>query len=366
MTRQIQAVLVTAVAALAVAAPGAHADVVIAEGALHDELGAPVAATVRAYAWRLDSSSSMPLLGSADTDATGHYRITVPTEISRYATQRRADVLLLADTPSGLALDAFTRIVPGAGASIATVEPPAALDLTAQTPVAGPGARAASGCRTMGKVTKRRLSSWPASTVVGEINNAYRDTTASFAYAQERHAESSISTAITPPLTGRVANVRWRLGTRVRVNNRGGRVVVTRRGPFAGRVLTRFQYARYRVSTCGLRGENHWYVVRPEMWRGGYSTRRQRGTLNVCPAGGTSDDYKGKGSFTTTNADAETFERGVDISSRIGFDLSLSTKSGFSENVELHMSFGPRRVHRLCGSDGLPAIRAPRVFSGAA
>ncbi len=346
-----------------VAAPAsAAADATIAEGTLHDALGAPLSAKVTAYAFPLNGSSAMPKLAEVQTDATGHYRITAPASAKRYASERRLDVVLTARTAAGDAFEIASRVLP-AEAQAAVAEPPQTIDLLAEPPQRGAGARAASRC-TLGKIVKKRLTTWKAATVVGEINNAYDDTTADFVYARERHAESTISTAITAPIVGDVANLRWRTGSSVKVNNRGARVGPTgRRGPLATRVLTNFQYARYRVSDCGLDGEHHWFVVRPEFWRGGYSLKRQRGTLNVCRGG---DDYDGRGLFETESENATTFERGIDISSKIGIDFGLSTKSGFSDNVRLTMHFNGKRRHRLCGNDGKPAVDAQRVFSGEA
>ncbi len=195
--------------------------------------------------------------------------------------------------------------------------------------------------------------------VIGELNNVYSDTRASFAYGNR--ADSSITVWFNadgpdgPTVDGRKT-----------VDNQSEHqeAMNGRTGAYSRQLLSNFQFVRYfKQSWClGLpSGEE----TRAENWIGSVDdSRKQRGTLRVCPRHNlnVTTHYVPGAYFRRDRNAAVDWQGGASA-----FGLGFSVRSGFSKWVRLAYSFGGRngKLHYICGSNGQPPSAAPRVFSGA-
>jgi hypothetical protein len=189
--------------------------------------------------------------------------------------------------------------------------------------------------------------------LVGELNNAYRDTVATFTYGRKADSEFSVGV--------KLAGGDWEVqGSTTVHTDRGAEQSRSRRGPYARRLYSKFLFRKERVITCAPFGPES-DVVRAVRWDGGWGSVKQRRTIRVCRTG-LYPFHHGDG-FQTSNAAAVTFRASVHV-----FGAGLDVQSGFSQYVSIHFRFGgpPRRVHWLCGSHGAPITEASRIFSGRA
>jgi hypothetical protein len=330
---------------------------VLAGGTLRGPSGAPSAGAVRVYAWPTDvrpgSRRAMPLVGSARADGRGRFRIADADlrRLRRLADgDGRLDLMVIGQTPGYAARTFFSRVVTGGTrARAATTHTARQLTLRATTPYASAGARAAQGCvnYTIGRTEKE---AWAP---VGEINNAYRDTVATFTYGRKADSEFSVGV--------KVGDGDWEAqGSTTVQNDRGAEQTRSRRGPYARRLFSKFLFRKERVITCAPFGPES-DVVRAVRWDGGWGSVKQRGTIRVCRTGLT--PFAGDDTFSTSNAAAVIFRAGLHV-----FGAGIDVQSGFSQYVSIHFRFGGsrRKAHYLCGARGVPVTEASRIYSGKA
>jgi hypothetical protein len=354
---------VAAIATLAAAAP-AHA-APLAAGRLLDAHGHPAAGRVVAYGWPVRSGTHrLPRIGSATAGADGRYVVLAehPGTVAALAgPDGSLDVLLSSRTAGGTGDTVVsTRVRRGAGgAAVAADSTSAAARIRTSDPWPG-GARAAipiCGGPIGGNPDVTKLSAQNRPTVVGELNNAYRDTRSSFTYG--RSADSDIGVAVA--FVG--GNFSIEGSTHVS-NSSGARITHPARGPYAKLVLSSFTYGKYRLDyhpDSGRCKRQDKVRVRAERWNGGVYTQPSPGrTLRVC--GRHAPPYYGGDEFQRDSSSAVTWSNGVTV-----FGIGLSVRSGFSRFVQTLFHFGGsrRKRHVLCGDGGLPATTAYRIFSGA-
>jgi hypothetical protein len=351
------AVVVAAAAVLALA-PAARA-VVITTGVLTDPWGTPTPGTVHVYAWPLhEGTIDLPELGTADAGPDGSFSVSTEdlSGLAGLADQREGSVdLFIAsytptasdDTVASIAVDrAPDGSVSARAARAVDVPRPASVRLQL-TP--GPRGRAATTGPSCPPPRTTMVRHFRRKTVIGELNNAFHDTTAGFAYGKK--ADSSISVAVHPNGEG------WSLdGTTSVENSQSSTVGVHGQRRVARRYLSRFRYGEEKIVTCSLHSPE--YRIRAERWNGGLWAERQNHTLNVCKNGNT---YPGGSTFDRTDKAAVTWKNAATL-----LGIGFTARSGFSQWVRTHFSFGgpAKRRHMLCGSHGQPETVAPRIFSG--
>lgn len=268
------------------------------------------------------------------------------------------DLDVEANTPRSSGATVFSRRVRAlAGTAAGTSQPTNApfLRVAARqvTPVGARTATAPGPCGDNASPRVTKLASQESPTVIGELNNAYRDTTARFSYG--RQADSDIGVGVSADGKGFSAS-----GS-VHVSNENSSAVAANvRGPYARRIRSDFRYGKYRKDFYTARCPDQ-TIVRAEEWISGVSDRKQRGTINVCRRGDGSPSFIGGAEFQRASKRAVTWAGGVSV-----FGAGLTVRSGFSRNVQISFNFGgPRnRRHILCGSGGRPPTTAKRIFSG--
>jgi hypothetical protein len=235
-------------------------------------------------------------------------------------------------------------------ASAASARPAKALEVITNRPASTAAiAHAAQGC-TNYNIPK---DSKPGYAIVGEINNAYRDTKATFGYGNQADSEISV---------GMLEDGKWNVtghGSVTVSNSRSASSTRTRKGPYARRISSQFQYQLSDTIVCAPYGPKY-PTVKAQRWNGGFNDRKQTGTLFVCRGG---INYRGGDTFNRTDSSATIWKAGGGA-----FGASLDVQSGFSKFVRISYKFGGSnaRVHRLCGSGGRAPTDAPRIFSGKA
>jgi len=352
------AALVASLLAGAIATP-AQAQPTLATGRLTDAHGAPSTGVVVAYAWPLHSGTHT-LREAARATAGRDGRFTLVAAVGpalarlggpdgwldfdlEFDTSRRHGSTVLS-LPMREHADTATST------SQAPSVPFLHLAASQVGPVEARGASPVGACAQRSPVVTK-LASATGPTVIGELNNAYRDTTASFSYGPQADSDIGVGVA----MDGKAFSI----GGSVHVANRKpARITVSRRGPYARRVLSSFRFGKYRKRYDGetCRAST---IVKAERWIGGVSSRRQRHTIGVCPAD--SPTYSGGDEFRRFGGRALTWTRAVSA-----FRVGLNGRSGFSRTVQTVFKFGggPNRTHVLCGSGGRPPPSARRLFSG--
>ena len=112
---------------------------------------------------------------------------------------------------------------------------------------------------------------------VGELNNAYRDTVATFTYGRKADSEFSVGV--------KLAGGDWEAqGSTTVHTERGAEQTRSRRGPYARRLFSKFLFRKERVITCAPFGPES-DVVRAVRWDGGWGSVKQRRTIRVCRTG---------------------------------------------------------------------------------
>jgi hypothetical protein len=353
--------------ALALAASPASASPVVT-GTLIDAAGAPAPGNVAVYAWPTGRGTrAIKLVGTQRVDASGRFAVDVsnPAAAATALAPRDdwADFYVVGETAGSTGTTVTsTRMRRGPGGTTAAVaatavRPAEDVVLTADTP--RPRARAAQSCPPS---VSTRLAGVKSHGVIGEINNAYRDSSASFAYGER--ADTTVSVAFKP--SGAPGNGGWSLdGSVHRGTERNVEISVTRNGVYSRKITSEFIVGRYRITSPCNPHENG-ERLKLDRWAGGWDDgRRQSGTLWVCRPNATSTQgYAGYGYFRRDDGEATTWSGGLEA-----FGVGLNTRSGFSRWVRLRFEF-PRRPagkkRYLCGSDGADVNHAKRIFSGAA
>ncbi len=346
-------------AAIAAAQAGA-APVTLATGQMLAPNGAPLQGTVTAYAWSpKDRGRSLSVSAEATTDAAGNYVLIANDGARLQRLARRTGGWLDfyvsgGDNSNGGALWFNRRLIGTAAASAAQDPgPPPALGplmTTAKPPKAGTSQLCKYGSK-FGQPKKERLGTLTRRVPIGEINNAYTDTEATFTYT--RGAESQISVAI--QLNKGPFQLR---GSRTVVNTKVAEKSIARKGHYAKIIQTKMIFARNRVIECGLRGTEIRTIVVPTGHSGGIYEEDQPGTLNVCPRTWT---YPGDTSITRAESSARTFGGGV-----TAWGVALDATTGYSSQASLKFEFGgrPSDIHYACGEAGKSPEESQRVFTG--
>ena len=230
--------LPVAVAAMQLCSAPAGATV-LAGGTLSGPTGSPGAGAVRVYAWPtqvgLGATRAMPLVGSARADGLGRFSIANADRRRLRAladADGRLDFMAIAQTRGYAARTFVSRVVTGgAGARAAVAHFGRPLALRATTPYDPPQARAAQGCvnYTVGRTQK---VAWAP---VGELNNAYRDTVATFTYGRKADSEFSVGV--------KLAGGDWEAQGSMTVHTeRSAEQTRSRRGPYARRLFSKFLF----------------------------------------------------------------------------------------------------------------------------
>jgi hypothetical protein len=103
--------------------------------------------------------------------------------------------------------------------------------------------------------------------------------------------------------------------------------------------------------------------VMAKQWIDGGQERRQRGMLDRCISEALGGFPGARYEFDRYSSNAVCWKQGASA-----FGVFLTTRSGFSEHVQTHQTFGGRRAkrHYLCGKDGTTSpYTAGRIASGA-
>lgn len=352
--------------------------VVIASGVLRDEQGEPVAnGLVQAYpsTTATDYSGTVAPVSTAIADAEGGFTLSL-TE-SGLATLRRgaaanggvANLDAVADDGGDMAgITGFSVNVEKLGSSAKRAQ--AAEELTVNMEAPALPARAAKRqrrwhCPTPGTIKKdviRRFRRWVQ---VGEANNAYRDSNASFTYG--RSADTNASKGIS------VNGGFFKLSGGVHVgNSHSAAVSASTAGRGQLRVFTKFKYVEGRSRWCDQRYDppRHYqrFGLAPVRWIKRVRHRHQRHTLHRCPRKPKLAWRRHTG-FSRTHHRFKRYHGGFSIGPSYhgwGITFNGSGTSGASEFARLSMSFGggPKR-HYVCGKHGKTAFSTHRVFSGA-
>lgn len=338
-------------------------DPVLAAGRVLDSTGAAVAGPIEVRAWPtglpLAPGDNVPTVsvarGDADQDGRFEIRAARTPELEQLAAVNSGYVNFSAITPDGGEWH-FSRYLGEGAAPLGQHlergnwperpgEAPEAMEIQVTEPAPDrPGHfRAMAGfCQDYQVVDTKR-----ASTMIGEINAESDTILNSFSYGEGNSADSDISVAT------KSAHGVWKLAGDFHV----GTEKVATVGHEGGRgeslwFTSGFDYHLMR-DKCG----NEKITV--HQWRGGIENRPQ---MNM---GCTADPYRrhrerygAGGKFDRSERRAMTWSRAAEV-----FGVGLSSRSGFSQNVQMHLVFGQEAVHWVCG-DNAVATHSGRVFSG--
>jgi hypothetical protein len=338
------------------ATPAGAAPVVT--GTLHDAAGNAAPGVVTVYAWPTGPGKrEMREVGRAAAGPSGRFGVDVsdPLAAASAVAPRDdwGDFFVVGDTAGAAGSTVTSARIRHGTATASSVRPAERIVLTADSPRRR--ARASQGCAPP---VSTRLGGEKSDGVIGEINNAYRDTSASFAYGER--ADTTASVAFKPSSGG------WSLdGSVHRGTERENEIAVIRNGRYSRKITSEFIVGRYRIVDPCRPSENG-QRIKVDRWAGGWKDgRRQTGTLNVCrPGAASTQKFRGYGVFSRDDGTATTWSGGIEA-----FGVGLNTRSGFSKWVRLRFDFPRRpesRERYLCGSGGLDVNHAERIFSGAA
>jgi hypothetical protein len=345
---------------------------VIAAGRLLDSAGRPAAGDVQLFAWpsrhglevgdtvqlipvgrtrvgpsgefTLRSGAS-PQLAALAADNGGYVnlearaltgRFVQETHLSRYVAGASTGAY---SSAGGQNRDFAWRAGPDEAATPVTVH----LDPAASTQTMGNDTRPMQGGCSGMKVVDSQIGE----TVIGELRTPPDTDAARFTYG--KRADSEISVA------ARGADGPWSIsGSHHIANAQGAAVNQDARGPEHLQVSSRFVYDKFEYLCPSGRREK----VVPREWLGDVTSQNvsERGCRNA------SDSRLGRfGPGTGFRRDKEravTWSGAADI-----FGVSLSARSGYSEQVQAVWDFGDAPLHLLCGDDG-PPLKSRRIFAG--
>jgi hypothetical protein len=363
MTRRLLAA--AAVAGALTFAPAASATTLV-QGTLRDDHGLPAAGRVQVLAWPSSSGrSALPTVGLVQVGADGRFAVPLsdPAALAGAADGTgNVDLMAIAQTAGdggGRVFSAQFNLAANGQIAVASSRRSTAvptISITADRPL-GPIARQSIPVPCLHTTQTDLANPVEVYAPIGEINNAYADTTATFSYGKT--ADSSISTAY--QADGGKDETAWKIdGSVYRDNTLSDDITMSLKGPVSRRVNTQFKFHVYRISGCLWENGLH---VKPtkNAWAGGVVPGvKEHNTLNVCRGG---QDFSGFTGFSRASGHATTFSNSFSV-----FGVSLGIRSGFSEHAGIHYEFGGglNTMHRLCGSNGKDINEAPRIFSGRA
>jgi hypothetical protein len=216
---------------------------------------------------------------------------------------------------------------------------------------ARPGARqvASAGC---GQPYSSRLAKETKKTTIGELNNAYGDSTAMFDYTRGATTEIGLATATSAGGPYVSASSSHTVS-----NNDSAGVGITRNERYGKKLSSYFEYGKYVTAYCGTSR----YYWRADEWIGGIDQDVQGDTLDRCEKRYPSAPHSPGSHFNRDKTSAETYSNAVQVGG-----ASLSARSGFSESVSTRFEFGKRQNrYWVCGNHGDPPTLAGRIFTGA-
>lgn len=350
----------------AVGVPTAEASVQLARGTLSGVDGEPGAGQVTAYLFPSGGGTlKLPLIATATPGPDGRFALATSRlrALAREAAGRGGwvDIMVEGDTPSTTGTT-FTsvRVARAGGAMVArSADGDGRLNLRADHPK--PQARAAHPCGLpVPPFERTRVASYKRPVVIGEINNAYRDTNATFYYGREQSADTDFSVAVAEPSEAFEIEGENHIGHRF-----GSKVTMTRRGPFSRKIVSSFRFGKYRIVHHSARCGDTLIktILKADEWAGGRRGRRNKvgSGIRVCGSVGLADkeNYRGRGTFERFVNDAVTWSFGVRV-----LGVGFKTRSGLSKHVGIKYEFNGPGEHWLCGSNDRPATTAGRIFSG--
>ena len=350
--------------------PAAASAQPLAKGTLTDQAGQPVSGAVALQAWPLNvpvgKTVRNPIVARTTTDAQGRFALAgrVTRKLRRLAlsnSQRRIDFTVRGIGAGRVAEYTVTRFLTKDGRLVAAgAERLASLAKASGSKVPlklsdrlKVRARASSPARLMDEcVTHDRVvDKKPAQTVIGELNNAYRDSKASWAYGQGGSSEFNLST-----ITGTDVS----FGGSVTVKNSSDSEV--NEGPvgaYSRRQYSEFEYEKVRKASGCTGVVKH--EIRAKRWLGDHTSKKQRNAIRVCNKSDRvkTSRYTGRG-YRRASGEAVGWEGGASV-----FGVGLTVRSGYSKFIRAKWNWGgPRgRPHYLCGDDG-PPTTSGRIFSG--
>ncbi len=350
--------------------------ITIAAGTLRDDSGAPVSnGLVRVYPTTTGSDWSGTSAPVATTVAAndGRFALTLP-DSGLAALQRDAagnggvvNLDAVADNGGDMAgVAGFSIDIGRLGSPAKLQSAPQQITVKMQASAVGAtsGKRARRWhCPTPGTIKKkviRRFKRWDQ---VGEANNAYRDSNASFSYGRSADTEATKGVSV----HGSFFSI---AGTTHVGNSHSAAVGASTAGRGQIRVYTRFKYLEGRSRWCDYRTHKHYqrFGLAPVRWIKRVRHKHQDHTLHRCPRKPILRFPKHT-HFSRTHHRFKRYSQGFSIGPSFhgwGIKFHGSGTSGASEFARLHESFGGRtRHHYVCGRHGKSAFRGHRVFSGA-
>lgn len=371
---------VAVVGACCLLAPATAAGQPLVKGTIEGGGKAPVQGAVTLEAWPVGPTPKRdvknPVVARSTTDAAGRFTLSaeVTRKLRRLALlndQRRIDFRVRGAGAGLMGEYTFTRFLSRAG----TLVPPGAPQRASATaasvggsPVTvrlrepvGMSPRAAStstparSARLLDECVSndRVVDTQPAATVVGELNNAYRDTKAYWGYGQGGESSFNIATLVEGE------DISYGGGVTVK-NSTDSEISLGPVGVYSRRQYSEFLYEKWK-RTIGCSGGTK-FEIRAKKWLGDGTSRKQRGAIRVCERGERVKNsiHEGQRGFRRASRSATEWEGGANV-----YGAGLTVKSGYSQQIRAKWKFGgPRkRLHYLCGDDG-PPTESGRIFSG--
>lgn len=327
-------------------------------GEVTDAHGRPVDSEIAVYAWPVhEGTIELEQVGAAESDGSGQYEVQIqPSEriVEQVDDQGGWVDLMVYASPAGDAQKPVAEsaisvpLTDDAAGARAKANAPVRKRVD-MTPVDPRQRRAASaGC---GPPHSSKLAKEVKQTTIGELNNAYGDTRASFDYS--RGASSEIGVATSTAVGGPYVSAGF---THNVSNTDSAGVGLTRAERYGKRLLSQFEYGKYVSAYCGSAR----YYWRADEWQGGIDQEGQGDTLDRCETRQPSAQQAPDSRFIRNRASAETYSNAVQIG---GFNATA--RSGFSQSVTTRFDFG--RKHKrywVCGNKNDPPTQAGRIFTG--
>ena len=353
----------------AMAAPAQASQLSLGTGKLTSWAGGPAqGATVTAY---LEPRSvkgvrTLRKVATATTAADGSYELLGDAAALRHAAHHGwVDLFLEAEDGRMATVATVSRNVADRGRSSASG--PALPALEADVPLdaqpRGSASAASNKCSngaTYGSPKRIHIDSKRAATPLGELFNAYKDTTAYFDFTTG--AQTVVATQYSAKVNGKFASF-GASGSKTLTEGTTNSRSWHHKGKTSRMITTSVRYDLNETRTCGNSGGKTWRTIAAkDGTQKGLGLPKTTGGLKQCDGsesypGGT--DWSSQQSKTTTTA--RTF--GFTIA---GFGVETTSQSNFSSSVGVRYQFrgGPDKRHYICGPNGSSAEVGDRIFSG--
>jgi len=328
-------------------------------GQVKDTRSQPVDSEIAVYAWPVhEGTIELEQVGAAESDSAGRYEVQIqPSEriVEQVDDQGGWVDLMVYASPSG----ETQKPVAQGTISVPLTDDAAGVKAKRDAPVrkrvdmtsVDPRERqsASAGC---GPPHSSKLAKEVKKTTIGELNNAYGDTNASFDYS--RGASSEIGVATSTSVGGPYVSAGF---THNVSNTDSAGVGLNRNERYGKKLLSQFEYGKYVSAYCGSAR----YYWRADEWQGGLDQEGQGDTLDKCEKRSPSAAHFPDTHFNRERSDAETYSNAVQVGG-----ASLSARSGFSSTVRTEFAFGKsRKQYWVCGNKNEPPTKSGRIFTGA-